>query len=146
MALYVSKARRARRTTIICVVVAIVAGGLGWAIGHGQVPSIDERVQSVRSDADRIATDITRLDIEYRQALAGQGDSVAAGVITPLRDEQAALQHTMDRAPWLAAARRSAMLDSVVAAEQAARDHVPLEQFRARLTTSAKLIRASLVT
>jgi hypothetical protein len=146
MALYVSKARRARRTTIVCVLVAIVAGGLGWAIGHGQVPSVDERVQSVRSDADRIATDISRLDIEYQQALAGQGDSVTAGVLTPLRDEQTALQHTMDRAPWLAAARRSEMLDSVVAAEQAARDHVTLEEFRARLTTSAKLIRASLVT
>jgi len=145
MALYVSKARRARRTTIICVVVAIVAGALGWAIGHSQVPSVDDRVASVRTDADRIATDISRLDIEYQQALAGKGDSVAAGVLTPLHDEQTALQHTMDRAPWLAAARRSAMLDSVVAAEQAARDHVTLEQFRVRLTAAAKLIRTNLV-
>jgi hypothetical protein len=86
MALYVSKARRARRTTIVCVAVALVAGFLGWAIGHGQAPSVDERVQSVRADADNIATDIKRLDIEYQQALAGQGDNLSDGVLTPLRD------------------------------------------------------------
>ena len=113
---------------------------------HGQVPSVDERVQDVRTDADRIATDISRLDIEYQQAIAGKGDTVAAGVLTPLRDEQVALQHTMDRAPWLAAARRSAMLDAVVAAEQAAQDRVPLEEFRTRLADTATLIRANLVT
>ena len=93
-----------------------------------------------------LAVEIGCNDGTLLQALAGRGDSVAAGVITPLRDEQTALQHTMDRAPWLAAARRSAMLDSVVAAEQAAHDRVTLEEFRARLTTSAKLIRANLVT
>jgi hypothetical protein len=144
MALYVSRAQRARRATIICVAVAVVAGVVGWAIGHGQVPSVDERIQDVRADAARIATDITRLDIEYRQALAGTGDTVTSGVLAPLRDEQTALQHTMDRAPWLTASRRSALLDAVVAAEQAARDRVPLEQFRTRLAEAAKLIRADL--
>jgi hypothetical protein len=50
----------------------------------------------------------------------------------------------MDRAPRLTASRRSALLDAVVAAEQAARDRVPLEQFRTRLAEAAKLIRADL--
>jgi hypothetical protein len=144
MALYVSKARRTRRLAIACVAVAVVAGAIGWAAGRAQSPSVDQRVSDVRADADQIATDITRLDIEYQQALSGRGDSVDKGVLAPLQDERTALQHAMDRAPWLAGARRAAMLDAVVAAEQAARDRVPLTEFRARLTAAATVIRDDL--
>jgi hypothetical protein len=51
----------------------------------------------------------------------------------------------MDRAPWLSAERRSSTLDAVVAAEQAAKDRVPLDQFRVRLTEAAKFIQVNQV-
>jgi hypothetical protein len=144
MALYVSRGRRLRRAVVAGVVVAIVAGAAGWAIGRTQLPSIDDRVAEVEADAERIATDTTRLDIEYRQALAGRGDDLQSGVLTPLRDELVALQKTMDRAPWLPADRRAALVDAMVATEQAARDRVSVEEFRAQLTRTADAIRAEL--
>jgi hypothetical protein len=93
-----------------------------------------------------VATNIARLDIEYQQAITGTGDTVASGVLAPLRDEKVALQQTMDDAPWLGAARRRELLDTITAAEVAAKHRVPLEQFRSRLTRAADLIRAELVT
>jgi hypothetical protein len=144
MALYVSRARRIRRAVIAGIAVAVLAALAGWAFGRSQLPSIDDRVADVRADAERIATDTTRLDIEYRQAVDAEGDDLRKGVLVPLRDERVALQETMDRAPWLRADRRAALVDAMVAAEQAATDQVPVDEFRNRLDAAAELIRQEL--
>jgi hypothetical protein len=144
MALYVSAGRRARRTAVIAVVAAVVALAVGWAIGRNQVPSIDDRVAQVSADGRDIATRLERLDIEYRQAVDGEGDSLASGVLEPLRDERAALQHTMDRAPWIRAATRARLLDALADVETVAQRRVAVAGFRARLDAAGELIRSEL--
>lgn len=144
MALYISNARRARRTALIALAAAVLALVAGWAIGRAQVPSIDSRVDEVRAEGAQIATSVERLDIEYEQALANTGDSVKAGVLSPLDDDRVALQHTMDRAPWITSTQRSKLLDSLASVESGARGHIPLAEFRARITASGALIRTTL--
>jgi hypothetical protein len=64
MALYTSVGTRRRRAIVAIVLAAVIAFGLGWLIGRQQVPSVDQRVDDVRSAAESIATGIERLDIE----------------------------------------------------------------------------------
>lgn len=144
MALYVSQARRTRRIVVVATLVGIVALGAGWAVGRSQVPSIRERVDSVQADSERIATAIRRLDIEYEQVLTGNGDSIEEGVIAPVRSVRTSLQHTLERAPWVTTAQRSALLDALANVESNARDEVSVDEFRVALGAAADLVRATL--
>jgi len=144
MALYVSAGTRARRTAIIAVAAAAIALVVGWAIGRNQVPSIDDRVAEVSADGRDIATRLERLDIEYRQVVDGGGDSLASGVLEPLRDERVALQTTMDRAPWIRAAARARLLDALADVEATARRGVGVARFKARLDAAGALVRSEL--
>lgn len=149
MAIYVSAARRARRTVVIAVLAALVAFAIGWAFGRQQVPSIDDRVASVQDRAGDLATNIERLDIEYEQVVVGGDaeasgtDSVEAGVIAPLDDLRTELQSVMDDAPWLGTTQRSAMLDALAEMRSEALDGVPLDTFVATAATAADLVRAT---
>ena len=144
MALYVSVARRTRRTALIAVAAALVALAVGWAVGRTQVPSIDDRVTEVQAAADQIATNVERLDIEYAQVVSGSGDTITAGVITPLHDARVQLQQTMNRAPWVVSSQRGALLDTFAAVESSARHHDDLATFRARLNEAGAKVRSTL--
>ena len=142
MALDVSAGRRTRRTVIAAVAALVVGLGIGWAVGRQQVPSIQDRVVSVRSSAADVATGIERLDIEYEQAIGGGGDSISAGVLSPLAGDRTQLQTLLDEAPWIVAADRSALLDQLAAVEAGARDKIDLETFRSRANDAGAKIRS----
>ena len=142
MALYVSAARRLRRTIVIAAVVGVVAFALGWLTGREQVPSIDHRVSQVQAAAGDIATGLERLDIEYEQVLDGT-DALDASVLTPLDELRTDLQSTMDRAPWLSVEQRAAVLDLVAQARQAAVDGVSLDAFTADVDDAAAAVRST---
>ena len=144
MTLYISAARRQRRTIAWAVGVGLVSLVLGLLLGRQQIPSIGDRVASVKAAAGEIATGVERLDIEYEQALAASGtDTVAAGVVTPLDELRARLQRTMDDAPWLAAAQRQALLDSMAELRSGALDGIPLAEFRTRADATGQLVRTA---
>jgi hypothetical protein len=143
MALYVSDRTRWRRMITAVVVAAVLAGTLGVLIGRQQVPSVAEQVQSVKRQAAEVATGVERLDIEYDQVLAGQGDSVKAGVIEPLAGLRARMQTTFDESPWITSARRAEVLDSFAAIEAAANGRVSTDEFTALLKATGLLIRQS---
>jgi hypothetical protein len=142
MALYISTARRTRRTIITAVAVGLVALALGWLIGRQQVPSIDSRVDDVKVAAGDAATAIERLDIEYEQVLAGS-DSLESSVLVPLDELRTDLQATMDRAPWLGSERRATVLEAIAAVRQAATAGVPLDDLRAQLASAAAVVRTA---
>jgi hypothetical protein len=143
MALYVSAGTRRRRAVIVAVVTGMLALALGWLVGRQQVPSVDERVASVQTDANDVATGIERLDIEYEQVLAGAGDTVDAGVVEPLAGLRDQLIDTMDRAPWLAQGQRTVLLDELAEIESAAKRSVPLAQFQALLAQAGTDVRTT---
>jgi hypothetical protein len=141
MALYVSNRTRWRRMITAVVVSSALTGTLGVLIGRQQVPSVAEQVQSVKREAGEIATGVERLDIEYDQVLAGEGDSVKAGVIEPLAGLRTRIQAAFDRSPWIAGARRAEVLDSFAAIEAAANQRVSTDAFTASLKSTGSLIR-----
>jgi hypothetical protein len=143
MALYISAGRRFRRTLVIALGAAIVALVVGWAIGRQQVPSITARVRAVQQDAERAATALERLGIEYEQVLAGT-DDLDTSVLQPLDELRTDLQSTMDQAPWLSAATRATLLDAVSEVRQLAVDGVPLEEFTTSTSEAATLVTQAL--
>ena len=143
MALYVSAGRRTRRTVIIAAVASLIALVVGWSIGRQQAPAIADRVATVQSQAELEATGLERLGIEYEQVLSGS-DDLDSSVIQPLDAVRADLQATMDRAPWLTAARRAALLDAVSQVRQAAIEGAPLDEFNSATLAAAALLRQEL--
>ena len=139
MALYISAGRRSRRTLAIALGAAIVGLVVGWAIGRQQVPSITERVRAVQQDAERAATALERLGIEYEQVLAGT-DDLNTSVLQPLDELRTDLQSTMDQAPWLSAQTRATLLDAVSQVRQLAVDGAPLEEFTTSTSEAATLV------
>jgi hypothetical protein len=143
MALYVSAGRRTRRTVIIAAAASLIALVVGWSIGRQQAPAIADRVATVQSQAELEATGLERLGIEYEQVLSGS-DDLDSSVMQPLDAVRADLQATMDRAPWLTAARRAVLLDAVSQVRQAAIDGAPLDEFNAATLAAAALLRQEL--
>jgi hypothetical protein len=143
MALYVSAGRRFRRTVIIATVAALVALVVGWSIGRQQAPAITDRVADVQDQAELEATGLERLGIEYEQVLAGT-DNLDSSVVQPLDAVREDVQATMDRAPWLTADERAALLDAMVQVRQIALDGAPLDDFNAAAVAAAALLRQEL--
>ena len=143
MALYVSAGRRFRRTVIIAAVASTIALVVGWSIGRQQAPAVIDRVAAVQDQAEEEATGLERLGIEYEQVLGGT-DDLDSSVMQPLDAVREDLQDTMDRAPWLTAARRAALLDAVSQVRQAAVDEAPLDEFNAATAAAAALVRQEL--
>lgn len=142
MALYVSVGTRRRRAVIAVVVAAVLALGLGLLIGRQQVPSVDQRVDDVRTSASDIATGIERLDIEYEQVLNGS-DTAQGGVIEPLGELRNSLIGTLDDAPWIGTAQRSALLDQLAEVESEVNAGAPLEQVRTSLDAAGDAVRST---
>jgi hypothetical protein len=143
MALYVSAGTRLRRTIVIAAVASTIALVVGWSIGRQQAPAISDRVATVQAQVEQEATGLERLGIEYEQVIGGT-DDLETSVMTPLDAVREDLQATMDRAPWLSAARRAAVLDAVSQVRQAAVDGAPLDQFNAATVAAAALLRQEL--
>ncbi len=144
MTLYISAARRQRRAIGWAVAVGLVTFALGLLLGRQQLPSIDERVSSVQTAAAAIATGVERLDIEYEQVLTADGtDTVQAGVVAPLDALRDQLQRTMDTAPWLTAAQRQTVLDSVADLRAGTLDGISLDDFRTRSLKVGALLRST---
>ena len=144
MALYVSEAKRLRRVVVVAATVGVVALAIGWAIGRQQIASIDERVREVQTEGARVASAVERLDIEYEQVLSANGDSIAQGVIAPLAEVRAILQKTLDRAPWVTAQQRAAILDALAQVDSDANAKVDADAFRASLKNASTLIRTTM--
>jgi hypothetical protein len=100
MALYVSAGRR-RRTAIVVGVVGVVAGlVIGFAVGRGTAPTVDDRVEEARAAGSSFADALRTIPTEYEQMVEG-----AEGVNRDTQDlvdrVLAGRQAALDSAPWL---------------------------------------------
>jgi hypothetical protein len=69
------------------------------------------------------------------------GDTAEGGVIEPLDGLRSDLIGAMDDAPWIAAATRATLLDSLAAVESAVTAGASLDDVRASLTDAAAEVR-----
>lgn len=142
MALYVSARQRRTRAAIVCVVVGLLAFGVGWLFGRQQVPSVADRITAVQDDAGAVATGLERLDVEYAKVLAGT-DSLDQAVLAPIDQSITQAQHALDDAPWITAPQRAAILDALAQTRQSAVAGDPQDQFVQHLQDSAALVRST---
>src|SRR5690349_1270367 len=142
MALYVSAGKRRLRAVIACVVVGLLAFGVGWLVGRQQVPSVADRIANVQDDAANVATGLERLDVEYANVLAGT-DSLDQGVLAPIDEAVTRAQRALDDAPWVTAAQRAAILDALAQTRQSAVAGDPQDTFVAHLQETAGLVRST---
>lgn len=142
MALYVSKAARQRKLVLAVLVGAVLAFVVGLLIGRSMTSSVSDQVSSVRRSADHVATAVERLDIEYAQVLEGT-DDLHQSVLKPIDELRQELQSTMERAPWLASAQRSTMLDAIAKVRSSAEGRASADEFDATLTEAAATVRQS---
>jgi hypothetical protein len=145
MAIYVPPSRRRRRlvlTGLVCLVVGVAAGLL---VGRASVTTTSERIATVRTEANDIATRIGALTIEYEQALAGQGDSVQAGVLDALDGIDRDVASTLAAAEWLSPSARATVEAAVNNVRKAATARVSAQAFADQTTAAATTIRNELV-
>ena len=121
MALYIPAGRRRRRLIIVGVVAAVVGLALGAFLGRATAPTTADRVSSVRSDAQSIHARLQSLPNEYEKVLAGDPQYANGGgpadSLVVISADTAALA---DRAEWLSADQRAAVVAAVDAAQSVA--------------------------
>ncbi len=142
MALYVSARKRRTRAVIACVVVGLVAFGIGWVFGRQQIPSVADRIADVQNDASAVATGLERLDVEYAKVLAGT-DSLDKAVLDPIDQSVRRAQHALDDAPWVTAAQRAAVVDALAQTRQSAVAGDAQDVFVNHLDDTAALVRST---
>jgi hypothetical protein len=142
MALYISVGKRRTRAIIAAVVVGILAFGVGLLIGRQQVPSVNDRVDTVQLDAGNIATGLERLDVEYANVLAGT-DSLDEGVLKPIDETIASAQQALENAPWVTSQQRAAIVDALARTRASAESKDPAPVFDQHLADTAALVRTT---
>jgi len=142
MALYVSASKRRTRAVIACVVVGLVAFGIGWVFGRQQVPSVADRIAQVQNDASAVATGLQRLDVEYAKVLAGT-DSLDKAVLDPIDQSVRQAQRALDDAPWVTTAQRAAVVDALAQTRQSAVAGDAQDVFVNHLDDTAALVRST---
>jgi hypothetical protein len=145
MALYVSAARR-RRRTIVVGALALVAGLLiGWLAGRATGSSADDEVRARQRDAEQLVARLDGVDLEYQQtAGGGAGSSDAAkGSIDAARDIATDTDALLARMPWVAQAERTAAVALVDAVRRAVEQGAPPAEVSAAAARADAAIRAS---
>jgi hypothetical protein len=143
MAVYVSVARRRRRAALVATATLVIGLVIGFGVGTTRTKSVDDRVQSVHTDASDIAARLVALDIEYRDALGGGADGFNGSVIQPLSEIQSDTVHLLDRAPWINADQRGEVLDKIAKLTVLANDRTTGDTFLAALNDAAALVRTT---
>jgi hypothetical protein len=143
MAVYVSVARRRRRTVLWAIATLVIGLLVGFAVGTTRTKSVDDRVQSVHADADQIAARLVALDIEYRDALGGGSDDFDTSVIQPLGKIQSDAVHLLDRAAWINPDQRGEVLDELAKLVVLAKARTAADEFLAALNDAASSVRST---
>ena len=115
MALYVSAARRRRRTLVVGAIALVVGLLFGWLIGRATGSSADDEVKARQSDAEQLVARLDGLDLEYQQTAAGGAGSSDArkGSLDAASAIAADTDALMARMPWVAQAERTATVQVV---------------------------------
>lgn len=141
MALYISPARRRRRTLLLSG--SMLVGGLvvGFASGRWSAPSTAEAIQSSRLAGEQLAARVQALTIEYEQALAGQGDTVQGGVLDALTSIESDTASAERVARWIDSRDRAKVAAALTAVRQGASNRVANDQFAALTDEAATTLR-----
>jgi len=121
MALYVSAARRRRRTIVVGGVALVVGLLAGWLIGRTAGSSAEDEVKARQVDAEQLVARLDGLDLEYQQTATGgaSGSDAVKGSLDAAKEIATDADALLARMPWVAQAERTSTVGLVDAVRQA---------------------------
>lgn len=108
MAFYVPASARRRKLIAASAVAAVLGLVLGIMIGRLMVPSVSERVQSVKADARQTSAGLRVISLH--DSAPSVGSQNGGGVDIVLQRTRDELQAEFAKAPWLTGAQRDSVL------------------------------------
>lgn len=145
MALYVSAARRRRRTLVVGAAALVVGLLVGWLIGQATGSSANDDVKDRQNDAEQLVARLDGLDLEYQQTVAGgaSGSDAVNGSLDAAAAIAADTDALMARMPWVAQAERTATVQVVDGVRRAVEAGAPPEEVRAAVARADQAVRAA---
>lgn len=145
MALYVSAARRRRRTLVVGAIALVVGLLLGWLIGRTTGSTVDDEVKARQNDAEQLVARLDGLDLEYQQTAAGGASSSDArkGSLDAASAIAADTDALMARMPWVARAERTATVQVVDGVRRAVEAGAPPDEVTAAVAQADQAVRAA---
>ena len=145
MALYVSAARRRRRTVVVGATALVVGLLLGWLIGRATGSSANDDVKARQNDAEQLVARLDGLDLEYQQTVAGgaSGSDAVKGSLDAAAAIAADTDALMARMPWVAHAERTATVQVVDGVRRAVEAGAPPEEVSAAVARADQAVRAA---
>lgn len=145
MALYVSAARRRRRTLVVGAAALVVGLLVGWLIGQATGSSANDDVKARQNDAEQLVARLDGLDLEYQQTVAGgaSGSDAVNGSLDAAAAIAADTDALMARMPWVAQAERTATVQVVDGVRRAVEAGAPPEEVRAAVARADQAVRAA---
>ena len=145
MALYVSAARRRRRTIVVGAVALVVGLFVGWLMGRATGSSADDEVKARQNDAEQLVARLDGLDLEYQQTAAGGagGSDAVKGSLDAAAAIAVDTDALMARMPWVAQAERSATVQVVDGVRQAVEAAAPPDEVSAAVARADQAVRAA---
>jgi hypothetical protein len=101
MAIYVPQARRRRHTILVGVAALVVGAVLGGVAGRSSAPTVEDRVRSVRKEAQAIASQLRVVSIHEGSGAASLSGGGDAGADLALQRTETNLKALFKRAPWV---------------------------------------------
>jgi len=145
MALYVSPARRRRRTLVVGAIALVVGLLLGWLVGRTTGSSADDEVKARQDDVERLVARLDGLDLEYQQTGAGgaSGSDARQGSIDAASAIAADTDALLARMPWVALTERAATVQAVDDVRRAVEAGAPPDQVSATVARADQAVRAA---
>ena len=145
MALYVSAARRRRRTIVVGAVALVVGLFVGWLMGRATGSSADDEVNARQNDAEQLVARLDGLDLEYQQTAAGGagGSDALKGSLDAAAAIAADTDALMARMPWVAQAERTATVQVVEGVRRAVEVGATPDEVSAAVADADQAVRAA---
>jgi hypothetical protein len=112
MALYVPAARRRRRIVGFTVAALVLGLLIGALLGRATAPTVDDRLASVRKNAQQTAAGLRVIAI-HDESNTASNQSANSGADLVLKETRSELENEFDDAPWITPAQREALLKSL---------------------------------
>ncbi|MDT4917638.1 MAG: hypothetical protein QOH89_2338 [Pseudonocardiales bacterium] len=107
MALYIPESRRRRRLIVVAAIAVVVGLAVGVLIGRATVPTVSDRIATVRTEARDISGGLRVLVLHIQAHTANDTAGEAKTVVAKVRSQ---LLAEFDKAPWLGDAQKRALL------------------------------------
>ena len=140
MAVYVSSARKKRRSILLVAAALLLGLVLGIVLGRATASGVSDAVASSQARGQELAAGLRTLPFEYEQLRSGNGSKDQASFLDAVDRIAARVPADLARAPWVGPQAKSNLLVAVENVRRAARIDTPPEAFRNNVEAAARAV------